>query len=110
LWLRFNLVPQFWRIVPYAQAGAGVTFTDIDRKIVGQTFNFNLNLGAGFRWFFARNWSVNLEHRSQERRYQFTGTDARNFVLLLTGVANYFAGSVSTAVSSSCSLMTGAMA
>jgi len=64
-WLRYNFVPQRCRMVPFAQGGAGVTFTDIDHHVVGETFNFNLDLGAGVRCFVARNWSVNLELRYQ---------------------------------------------
>jgi opacity protein-like surface antigen len=65
LWLRYNFVPERWRLVPYAQGGAGLTFTDFDRRLVGQTFNFNLGLGVGVRCFVARHWSVNLEYRYQ---------------------------------------------
>jgi lipid A 3-O-deacylase len=64
-WLRYNFVQPEWRVVPYAQAGAGITLTDIDRRIVGQTFNFNLDLGFGARYFIAPRWSVNLEYRFQ---------------------------------------------
>jgi lipid A 3-O-deacylase len=64
-WIRYNFVQPEWRVVPYAQAGAGITFTDIDRRIVGQTFNFNLDLGFGARYFIAPRWSVNLEYRFQ---------------------------------------------
>ena len=65
VWLRYNFVPKDWRVVPYAQAGMGLTFTDIDRNMVGETFNFNLDLGVGARCFIAHNWSVNLEYRYQ---------------------------------------------
>ena len=65
IWLRYNFVPVGWRLVPYVQAGAGVVSTDIDRGIVGQPFNFNLDLGIGVRYFIARRWSVNLEYRYQ---------------------------------------------
>jgi opacity protein-like surface antigen len=37
----------------------------LDRRIESQNFNFNLNLGAGVRYFVARNWSLNLECRYQ---------------------------------------------
>jgi lipid A 3-O-deacylase len=65
VWMRYNFVPEGWRLVPYIQAGAGLTTTDIDRGIVGMPFNFNLNLAAGVRWVFARNCSLNLEYRYQ---------------------------------------------
>ncbi|PYJ08001.1 MAG: hypothetical protein DME25_02515 [Verrucomicrobia bacterium] len=65
LWLRYNFVPRDWRVVPYGQAGAGITFTDADRRVVGQTFNFNLDLGVGARYLIDRHWSVALEYRYQ---------------------------------------------
>ncbi len=65
VWGRYNFVRPGWRWVPYAQAGAGLVSTDIDRGIVGQPFNFNLDLGAGVRWFFRPRWAVNLEYRYQ---------------------------------------------
>jgi opacity protein-like surface antigen len=66
LWLRYNFVPRTWcGLVPYAQAGAGVVSTDIDHGIVGQPFNFNLDLGLGVRYFVGQNWSVSLEYRYQ---------------------------------------------
>jgi len=64
-WLRYNFVPHGSRFVPYMQGGAGLTETDLDRRLEGQNFNFNLNLAAGVRYCFARNWSVNLECRYQ---------------------------------------------
>jgi opacity protein-like surface antigen len=65
LWLRGNLVSEHSRFVPYIQAGAGLTATDVNRELTGQTFNFNLDLGAGVRYFVTRNCSVNLEFRYQ---------------------------------------------
>jgi opacity protein-like surface antigen len=65
VWLRYNFVPETGRFAPYAQAGMGLTGTDLDRRIESQNFNFNLNLGAGVRYFVARNWSLNLECRYQ---------------------------------------------
>lgn len=65
-WLRYNFVPQpNSRLVPYAQAGGGLTATDLDRRILGQDFNFNLGLGAGLRYLISRHWSLNLEYRYQ---------------------------------------------
>ncbi len=65
LLLRYNVVPSHWRLVPYFQAGAGITLTDADRNVLGQTFNFNLNLGLGVRYFVSSNCSVNGEFRYQ---------------------------------------------
>jgi hypothetical protein len=65
LWLRYNFVPQHWCIKPYAQAGAGVAMTDMNRRIVGQDFNFNLDLAAGAHYFIREQLSLNLECRFQ---------------------------------------------
>ena len=73
LWLRYNLVPATWRVVPYVQAGGGVLSTDIDRGLVGQPFNFNLDLAAGVRFFVAKNWSVNLSCQYQHISNANTG-------------------------------------
>jgi opacity protein-like surface antigen len=66
LWLRYNFVPRnSTGLVPYAQAGAGFVSTDIDHSIVGQPFNFNLDLALGARYFVGRNWALSLEYRYQ---------------------------------------------
>jgi lipid A 3-O-deacylase len=65
LWFRYNFVQANWRVVPYIQAGGGAEALDMDTKLIGQTFNFNLDVAAGARYFVARNWSVNLECRYQ---------------------------------------------
>jgi opacity protein-like surface antigen len=64
-WLRYNFVQEKQKLVPYAQLGAGISFTDLDRRVLGQNFNFNLNLGVGVRYLLAPNWSVSLEYRYQ---------------------------------------------
>src|SRR5206468_1803304 len=64
-WVRYNLLRPSSHLIPYAQAGGGVALTDIDRRIVGQPFNFNLDLGLGTRYLFASHWSLNLEYRYQ---------------------------------------------
>jgi outer membrane protein W len=64
-WLRYNFVQEKQKWVPYAQLGAGISMTDLDRRVLGQNFNFNLNLGVGVRYLLAPNWSVNLEYRYQ---------------------------------------------
>jgi hypothetical protein len=65
LWLRYNLIPANSRFGAYAQAGAGLTFTDIDREMVGQRFNFNLDLALGIRYFMRSDLALNLEYRYQ---------------------------------------------
>jgi lipid A 3-O-deacylase len=64
-WLRYNLVPPQWKLVPYFQIGAGVTFTDADQRVFGQVFNFNLNVGSGVRYFIMPRCSLNGEYRFQ---------------------------------------------
>lgn len=72
-WGRYNFVQPGWRFVPFAQGGLGLTSTDIPRHIVGQPFNFNLELGVGTRYFVARNWSIQLEYRYQHISNANTG-------------------------------------
>lgn len=73
VWGRYNFVRPGWRLVPFVQAGLGLTSTDIDHKIVGQPFNFNLNLGVGARYFLRPRWSLNLEYRFQHISNADTG-------------------------------------
>jgi lipid A 3-O-deacylase len=65
LWARYNFVPANWRVAPYLQAGAGAEATDMDQQLIGQTFNFNLDVATGARCFVARNWALDLECRYQ---------------------------------------------
>ena len=65
IWGRYNFVQPQWRLIPYLQAGAGLTATDIDRRIVGQAFNFNLDLGIGVRYLVSERWALMLEYRYQ---------------------------------------------
>ena len=65
IWTRYNFVQPNWRFIPYVQAGAGLTATDIDQHIVGQTFNFNLDLGIGARYLINQRWALMLEYRYQ---------------------------------------------
>ncbi len=65
-WLRYNFVPRNTPgLVPYLQGGVGAESIDVDRRIVGQAFNFNVSAAAGLRYFVGRNWSLNLEFRFQ---------------------------------------------
>jgi opacity protein-like surface antigen len=65
IWLRYNVLPRQSRFAPFVQAGAGGTYTDINPRLVGQDFNFNLDLGAGVRYLLSSHSSVNLEYRYQ---------------------------------------------
>lgn len=64
-WLRYNFVLSGWRIKPYAQFGIGGESTDIDRRILGQDFNFNLDASLGLRCMVTPRCSVNMEWRYQ---------------------------------------------
>ncbi len=65
IWARYNFIQEKHRWVPFVQAGGGATYTDLDRRILSQNFNFNLDLGVGVRWLLTRNWSLSLEYRYQ---------------------------------------------
>jgi opacity protein-like surface antigen len=65
VWLRYNLLASGWRLKPYVQIGGGAESTDIDRRILGENFNFNLDAGLGFRYLITSRCSVNLEYRFQ---------------------------------------------
>lgn len=73
VWGRYNFVQPGWRFVPFFQAGAGLTSTDIPHRYVGQPFNFNLELGGGVRCFLTSRWAVNLEFRYQHISNANTG-------------------------------------
>ena len=74
LWLRYNFVPQRTaKLIPFAEAGAGAVSTDISHDIVGQPFNFNLDMGLGARYFVSRNWALSLEYRFQHISNANTG-------------------------------------
>jgi opacity protein-like surface antigen len=65
VWMRYNFIQPNWRVVPYFQAGAGAEATDMDRILIGQTFNFNLDVSAGAKCLVAKHWAVELELRYQ---------------------------------------------
>ena len=64
-WVRYNFVQPGWRVATYVQAGAGAEGTDMDQRLIGQKFNFNLDVAAGARCFIARNWALQFECRYQ---------------------------------------------
>jgi opacity protein-like surface antigen len=37
----------------------------MDQRLIGQNFNFNLDVGAGVRCFIAKDWALNFECRYQ---------------------------------------------
>jgi len=65
LWARYNFVQPNWRVVPYLGAGAGAEATDMDPRLIGETFNFNLDIAIGARCFLAQKWALDLECRYQ---------------------------------------------
>lgn len=86
VWVRYNIMPPSCQLVPYLQGGAGVTLTDVDRHVLGQDFNFNLNVAAGVRYFIKPRCSLNAEYRYQHisnagMSQQNLGIDAQGGVL-----------------------------
>jgi opacity protein-like surface antigen len=62
---RYNFVPPGSRWVPFVQAGGGAELTDINQDLLGEHFNFNLDVGAGLRYLINQNWSLSAECRYQ---------------------------------------------
>lgn len=65
IWLRYNFLNAGSRLKPYVQIGAGGESTDIDRRILGENFNFNLDADFGLRYMITPRCSINLEYRFQ---------------------------------------------
>jgi hypothetical protein len=65
LFLRYNFVQEGWRFIPYAQIDLGAVFTDVDRRLQGENFNFTEQFALGGRYFISPQWSLNLELRFQ---------------------------------------------
>jgi hypothetical protein len=49
--------------VPFFDAGAGVTETDIGRPDLGRAFQFNLQTGPGVHWFVCKNLALTVQYR-----------------------------------------------
>ena len=60
--LRYNFATGT-RWVPFFDAGAGVTLTDIGRPDLGGVFQFNLQTGPGVRWFMSRDTVLTFQYR-----------------------------------------------
>jgi len=60
--LRYNFATGT-RWVPFFDAGAGVTLTDIGRPDLGGVFQFNLQTGPGVRWFVGKDTVLTLQYR-----------------------------------------------
>jgi len=64
-WLKYNFVQPDWRVAPYLGAGVGAEATDFDPSLIGETFNFNLNIAAGMKCFITSRWALDLQCRYQ---------------------------------------------
>lgn len=64
-WVRYNFVEPNWRLVPFVQGGVGAELTDFDQRLIGEHFNFNLNLGSGMHCFVTRNVAIDVGCRFQ---------------------------------------------
>jgi opacity protein-like surface antigen len=51
------------RLSPFADAGAGLTATDIGHPDLSTTFEFNLQAGGGIQWFLQDNVALTLQAR-----------------------------------------------
>jgi lipid A 3-O-deacylase len=60
--LRYNFA-NGTRWIPYVDAGAGVSATSIGPPDLSHTFEFNLQVATGVRWFVAHNVALGVEAR-----------------------------------------------
>lgn len=60
--LRYNFATGT-RFVPFFDGGAGLTLTDIRKPDLSTDFEFNVQVGCGFHWFFTPKVSATLEGR-----------------------------------------------
>ena len=60
--LRYNFTTGS-RWMPFLDAGAGVSLTDIGRPDLSTTFEFNLETGAGVDYFLRENLALTLQYR-----------------------------------------------
>lgn len=61
--VRYNFVNFHSRWVPFVEAGAGVSYTDISRPDLSTDFEFNLQAGMGIRYFLCPHLAATLEAR-----------------------------------------------
>jgi hypothetical protein len=92
VWIRYNFVEPNWRLIPFVQGGLGAELTDFDQRLIGEKFNFNLNVGAGVRYFVKPNLSIDLECLYQHlSNAKLSSTDIGiNAVGPILGVSYYF--------------------
>jgi len=65
LLLRYNFIQPDWVIVPFIQAGAGLTFTDAyedeTQRAIGQELEFTPQASLGARYLIDDHWTVDAE-------------------------------------------------
>jgi hypothetical protein len=65
LLFRYNYIPADWCVIPYWQGGVGLAYTDANRdqnqRAIGQSVEFLLQAGAGFRYVLSENWTLEIE-------------------------------------------------
>jgi opacity protein-like surface antigen len=63
--IRYNVVYPDRIVRPFIQVGGGIVLTDVykdrSQELIGQSYQFDLQLGAGIRFPVARNWSIDVE-------------------------------------------------
>jgi hypothetical protein len=80
------------RWVPFIDAGAGVSGTDIGEPDLGSTFEFNVQLGAGTHYFFLDDIALTLQIRGihLSDAYIKLPNHGANALLFLVGAAWFF--------------------
>lgn len=52
-------------MIPHVSAGGGAEATNFDQRLLGENFNFNLDISVGVKYFIASQWALDLECRYQ---------------------------------------------
>lgn len=74
--IRYNFVVPNWQLIPYLQGGGGAELTDFDQRLIGEHFNFNIDVGAGVHYFVKPDLSINVGCRFQHiSNAKFSDTD-----------------------------------
>ena len=80
------------RWVPFIDAGAGVSETDIGEPDLGSKFQFNVQLGVGTHYFFLNNVALTTQIRGihLSNAYIKLPNNGANALLFLVGVTCFF--------------------
>lgn len=80
------------RWVPFLDAGAGISGTNIGEPDLSTEFEFNLQLGAGTHYFFLDNFALTLQMRGihMSNAYIKLPNHGANALLFLIGVTYFF--------------------